>query len=76
VVGKRTGFYYEGSDSGEMAEHFDLKGRECVKDYSEFKDSYGKAHLTFVKIISLTTVKCEQGFRGTYACHLKMLCLN
>jgi hypothetical protein len=36
-----------------------------VKDYSEFKDSYGKTPLNFIKIISLTRVKCEQCFSGT-----------
>ena len=39
MVGKRPEFYCTDIDSGEMEEHFDLNRRECVKNYSEFKDS-------------------------------------
>ena len=51
MVGKRPEFYYEDSDRGEMAEHFDLNGRECVKDHSEFKGSYWKTSITAMEMI-------------------------
>ena len=68
MVGKRPEFCYKDSDSGEMTEHFDLKGRDCVKDYSEFKDSYGKTRITAMETIWVTTVKFEQGFGGINLC--------
>jgi len=51
MFGKRPEFYYEDSDSGEMAEHFDLNGRECVKYCSEFKNSYGKTPITAMEMV-------------------------
>jgi len=32
VVGKGPEFYCKDSEIGEMAEHFDLNGRECVNE--------------------------------------------
>jgi hypothetical protein len=31
MVGKGPEFYCKDGESGEMAEHFDVNGRECVK---------------------------------------------
>jgi len=32
MVGKGSEFYYKESESGEIAKHFDLNGRVCVKE--------------------------------------------
>jgi hypothetical protein len=41
VVGQRPEFYYEDIESGKMATHFGLNGRDCVKDYGELKTQKG-----------------------------------
>jgi hypothetical protein len=51
MFGKGPKFYYEDSDSGEMAGHFDSSGREGVKDYSEFKNPHRKTPIIAMEMV-------------------------